>query len=82
VTIANSVHMGFTDSPSYLTPLGRSMVGPGIGTGSISLADMTSMTADTVSAFVGPALGVDNERTIARHPTIRTDRLISPQIPR
>ena len=33
------------------------MIGPATGIGSISLADMTSMTGDTISAFVGPALG-------------------------
>ena len=36
------------------------MIGPATGIGSISLADMTSMTADTISAFVGPTLGVNN----------------------
>ena len=56
------------------------MIGPATGIGSISLADMTSMTGDTISAFVGPALGVN--RRIVRHPTVRVDRLIAPLIPR
>jgi predicted dienelactone hydrolase len=82
LTILGSVHMGFTDAPSYLTPLGRYVIGPATGIGSISLADMTSMTGDTISAFVGPALGVNNARRIALHPTVRMDRLIAPHIPR
>lgn len=80
-TILGSVHIGFTDAPAYLTPLGRSVIGPGTGIGSISLADMTSVTGDTISAFVGPALGASNARTIPLHPTVRIDRLISPRIP-
>jgi predicted dienelactone hydrolase len=83
LTILDSVHMGFTDNPSYLTALGRDVIGPGTGIGSISLADMTSMTGDTISAFVGPALGVvNNARRTPLHPTIRIDRQITPQIPR
>ena len=82
LTILGSVHMGFTDAPGYLTPLGRSALGPATGIGSISLADMTSMTGDTISAFVGPALGVHNGSRSPLHPTIRTDRLIAPQVPR
>jgi dienelactone hydrolase len=82
LTILGSVHMGFTDAPAYLTPLGRYVIGPATGIGSISLADMTSMTGDTISAFVGPALGVTNARRIPLRPTIRMDRLIAPHIPR
>ena len=81
LTIRGSTHTGFTDSPSYLTALGRSMIGPATGIGSISLANMTSMTADTISAFVGPTLELNNRR-IALHPTIRTDRVITPQVSR
>jgi predicted dienelactone hydrolase len=82
VAILGSTHTGFTDAPSYLTPLGRYVIGPATGIGSISLADMTSMTGDTISAFVGPDLGVTNARRIPLHPTIRMDRLITPHIPR
>jgi dienelactone hydrolase len=81
-TILGSVHTGFTDAPAYLTALGRSVVGPATGIGSISLADMTSMTGDTISAFVGPALGVNNEPRMPLHPTVRMDRLITPRSPR
>jgi predicted dienelactone hydrolase len=81
-TILGSVHIGFTDAPAYLTALGRTVIGPGTGIGSISLADMTSMTGDTISGFVRPALGVNNARRIPLHPTVRMDRLITPQVPR
>jgi predicted dienelactone hydrolase len=82
LTILGSVHMGFTDAPAYLTPLGRYAVGPATGIGSISLGDMTSMTGDTISAFVGTALGVNNGPRMPLHPTVRMDRLITPRIPR
>ena len=64
LTIRKSVHLSFTDDPSYLTSLGRSLIGTPIGIGSISLADMTSMTGDAISAFVGPALGVEGGRSL------------------
>jgi dienelactone hydrolase len=82
LTILGSTHTGFTDAPSYLTALGRSVIGPATGIGSISLADMTSMTGDTISAFVGPALGVNNGPGMPLHPTVRLDRLITPRNPR
>ena len=81
-TVLGSVHMGFTDAPAYLTPLGRSVLGPATGIGSISLAGVTSMTGDTISAFVGPALGVNNAPRMPLHPTVRMDRLITPRSPR
>jgi predicted dienelactone hydrolase len=82
VTIRGSIHMSFTDGPSYLTALGRSLVG-GESVGSISAADMTTMTGDMISAFVGPSLGVTNpssfDQVITRHPPIRSDRWIAPK---
>jgi dienelactone hydrolase len=81
LTVRSSVHMGFADSPAYLTPIGRSLIGGVAGTGSISVADMTTITGDTISAFVGPALGVRHaaslDQVLARHPTIRSDRRIA-----
>jgi dienelactone hydrolase len=59
LTVRGSIHMSFTDGPSYLTSLGRRLAGD-VTFGSISVADMTSMTGNTISAFVGPALGVKN----------------------
>ena len=83
VTIRGSVHMGFSDSPSYWTAAGRSLLGSTAGAGSISAADMTSMTGDAISAFVGPALGVEPDRSIdqalGRHPAIRAERRIAPR---
>lgn len=74
LTIRESMHLGFTDDPSYLTPLGRAVLGGAGGMGSISLADMTSMTGDAISAFVAPALGVETGRSVdavlAGHPRL------------
>jgi dienelactone hydrolase len=82
VTILGSIHMGFTDAPSYLTPLGRDVIGPVSGIGSISLADITAMTSDTISGFVAPALGVNNGHSIAVRPIIRMDRVIAARVSR
>lgn len=75
LTIRKSMHLGFTDDPSYLTSLGRDLVGAAGGMGSISLAEMTTMTGDAISAFVAPALGVRAERgldeVVAGDPGIR-----------
>ncbi len=83
VTIRGSIHTSFTDGPSYLTGLGRTLVG-GATVGSISTADMTAMTGDMISAFVGPALGVTNgtslDQVSSRHPTIRSDRRVAPKL--
>jgi hypothetical protein len=81
-TIPGSTHTGFTDAPSYLTAVGRSAIGPATGIGSNSLADITSITGDAIAAFVGPALGVNNGPRMPVHPTVRTDRLITPRSPR
>lgn len=74
LTVRGSTHMSFTDSPSYLTSLGRRLAG-GATVGSISVAAMTAMTGDTIAAFVGPALGVKGARSLndvlAAHPGIR-----------
>jgi hypothetical protein len=82
VTIRGSIHMSFTDGPSYLTALGRRLVG-GESVGSISTVDMTAMTGDMISAFVGPSLGVTNgsnfDQVIARNSAIRSDRRIAPK---
>jgi len=83
VTIRGAVHMGFSDSPSYWTAAGRSLLGSTAGAGSISAADMTSMTGDTISAFVGPALGVapdlSIDQALGQHPAIRAERRITPR---
>jgi hypothetical protein len=63
VTVGGTVHMSFSDDPSYWTAAGRSLVGSAAGAGSISVADMTAMTGDMISAFVAPALGVAHVQT-------------------
>jgi predicted dienelactone hydrolase len=77
LTIGKSMHMSFSDAPSYLTSFGRRLIGAKAGIGRLSLADMTSMTGDAVSAFVGPSLGVDHagslENVLARHPEMRLE---------
>jgi hypothetical protein len=79
VTVRGSAHISFTDSPSYLTSLGRRLAG-GATVGSIPLAAMVAMTGDTVAAFVGPPLGVNGGRALrgvlAAHPGIRLERRI------
>ena len=81
LTIRKSMHLGFTDDPSYLTSVGRVLVGSAGGMGTISLTDMTSMTGDAISAFVAPALGVGGGRsldeTVASHPGIRSEARIT-----
>jgi dienelactone hydrolase len=80
VTVRGSTHMSFTDGPSYLTALGRSLAG-GATVGSIPIKDMTATTGDTISAFVGPALGVKGgpslNDVLAAHPGLRLDRRLA-----
>ncbi len=75
LTIRESRHLSFTDDPSYLTSLGRSLVGATLGMGSVSLGGMTSMTGDAIAAFVGPSLGVEEGPTLGAvlvgHPGIQ-----------
>ena len=66
LTVRGSAHISFTDSPSYLTALGRRLVG-GATVGSTSVAVMTAITGDTIAAFIGPALGVDRESSSTVH---------------
>jgi hypothetical protein len=80
LTIRQSLHMSFGDAPSYLTSLGRRLMGAVAGVGPRSLADMTSMTGDTISAFVSSALGIDTrpslDEILASHPDIRSESRI------
>jgi hypothetical protein len=68
--------MSFTDAPSYVTSLGRGLLG-GATFGSVSVADMTVMTSDAISAFVSPALGGRNGRNLDQvlvsHPTVHSN---------
>jgi predicted dienelactone hydrolase len=77
LTIGKSMHMSFSDAPSYLTSVGRRLIGAKAGIGRLSLGEMTSMTGDAVSAFVAPALGVEHagglENVVDRHPRMRLE---------
>ncbi len=80
VTVRGSAHVSFTDGPSYLTALGRRLAGSATF-GSISVADMTATTGDTIAAFVGPALGVRGARSLndvlTAHPGIHLERRVA-----
>lgn len=79
VTIEDSVHMSFTDAPAYTTSLGRSLLASTVG--SVSVADMTMMTGDAISAFISPALGGRNGRSLdqvlAGHPAVHSERRVA-----
>jgi predicted dienelactone hydrolase len=83
--VKGSVHMSFSDTPSYTTSLGRSLLG-GMASGSISVADMTAMTGEVISAFVSPALGGRNGRSLdqvlVRHPTVRSELRVATEVTR
>jgi dienelactone hydrolase len=85
LTVKGTVHMSFSDTPSYSTSLGRRLLG-GVAFGSISVADMTVMTGDAISAFVSPALGGRNGRSLdqvlASHPTVRSELRVATQVTR
>src|SRR3954471_7946943 len=66
ITVRDSVHMSFSDAPSYWTPAGRHLLGNAAGTGSIALAEMTRTTADAIEAFAAPALGIPSAPAVSR----------------
>src|SRR4051794_18582411 len=66
VTVRGSVHMSFSDAPSYWTPAGRHLLGKAAGTGSVALAEMTRTTADAIEAFAAPALGIPSAPAVSR----------------
>jgi predicted dienelactone hydrolase len=83
LTVTHSVHMSFTDSPAYMTGLGRELLGAST-VGAPSVVGMTHVVGDSIAAFVGPALGVRSERgfdaTVASHPALVWNRQIAPSI--
>jgi hypothetical protein len=80
LTVRGSVHMSFSDMPSYWTAAGRRLLGTAAA-GSISLADMATTTADAISAFVAPALGAASTpvlpHVLAEHESLHAERLIA-----
>jgi predicted dienelactone hydrolase len=81
ITVDGSVHMSFSDAPSYWTAAGRHLLGNTAGTGSVALAEMTKTTADAISAFAGPALGIASAPTmpnvLAAHASLHAERLVA-----
>jgi hypothetical protein len=81
LTVRGSVHMSFSDAPSYWTSAGRHLLGSAAGTGSVALADMTRTTADAITAFAASALGVGSAPTmphvLAQHASLHAERLIA-----
>ena len=58
ITVRGSVHMSFSDAPSYWTPPAATCSATPPGPARSALADMTGMTADAIEAFAAPALGI------------------------
>jgi predicted dienelactone hydrolase len=81
VTVRGSVHMSFSDVPSYWTPAGRHLLGNAAGTGAVAPADMTRTTADAIATFAAPALGLTSASTmrhvVAQHASLRAERLVA-----
>lgn len=81
-TITHSLHMSFSDEPSYMTALGRTLWGNRAGMGRRSLATMATLTADLVVAFAGPQLGVKGTASLSelasQHRAIELERQIQP----
>jgi hypothetical protein len=78
--------MSFSDAPSYVTSLGRELLGGVAGIGSVSVTDMTVMTGDAISAFVSPVLGGGNgrslEQVLASHTGIRSNLRVTAEVAR
>lgn len=66
VRISHSMHLSFTDEPSYLTSLGLAIWGDQGRMGRRSAAMMSNLTADLVTAFAGPELGVHGGPTVSQ----------------
>jgi hypothetical protein len=82
LTVKGAVHMSFTDAPSYVTSLGRGLLGSAFG--SVSAADMTVMTGDAISTFVGPALGGRSghslDQVLLSRPALRSNLHIAAEV--
>jgi len=79
LSIRGSVHMSFSDAPSYWTAAGRRLLAGTAGT--VALADVTATTADAISAFTARALGITPVQTMTRvlaeHPSLGAERLVA-----
>jgi predicted dienelactone hydrolase len=82
LVVGGSSHTSFTDLSTYLSPLGRRLLGDDgaapAANGSGSGERITSETGDVIAAFVGHHLGTAGttgaaspDQALARHPSIR-----------
>jgi dienelactone hydrolase len=82
LAIKHSLHMSFSDEPSYMTAIGRAIWGNRQGMGRRSLETMNTLTADLVSAFAGPELGVgvgpSVSQVISAHGALEVEREVKP----
>jgi dienelactone hydrolase len=78
LVVQGSLHMSFSDAPAWLSRAGRVVLGGALGSGSNSTQEMTSRSADVISAFVAPYVDGPSSPTlqeaIASHPSIRLER--------
>jgi dienelactone hydrolase len=85
VAIDHSLHMSFSDEPSYMTSLGRFIWGNRAGMGRRSLETMNTLTADLVTAFAGPELGVSRGPTVPQvveaHGALQLQKQVKPATP-
>ena len=82
VAIKHSLHMSFSDEPSYMTSVGRTLWGNRQGMGRRSLETMNRLTAELVSAFAGPRLGVSGTPSVSQvidgHGALELQREVKP----
>jgi dienelactone hydrolase len=82
VKITHSLHLSFTDEPSYLTSLGRAIWGRQGRMGRRSVGTMATLTADLITAFAGPLLDVSGgpslSQVVAEHKAAELERQIEP----
>jgi predicted dienelactone hydrolase len=81
VTVADTQHMSFTDSPAFLTSIGRKLLGAPSGAGGISVDEMTAQLSDLIVSFVGRHLEAPAVPTVAQvlvdRPSISVERRIA-----
>ena len=75
--VGGSSHQSFSDSPAYLSPLGRLVTGEGSGTH----AALIATTGDVIAGFVAPSLdgpGDPLRQVLDRRPAVTEARRIEP----
>jgi predicted dienelactone hydrolase len=82
LVVGGSSHTSFTDLSTYLSPLGRNLLGDDGASPEANASGeaerITSVTGDVIAAFVGHQLASAGEasldQALARHPSIRRQR--------